>query len=478
MKVQFLPVNFQNVITRIVKRFSFSIPADTFSMSKRNVYQKLVSVSGGYSKEDLKAVDKLVKKLNGKDLDSLKQRYIDECLKLAQNREEFTPSIQKKIKKDNLVLYAINKIKNKDNPNLAPTPYYNWFDTDYALQNPILKGSMYVHPKDKILNLTGEFNTRDLLSIKKEEKKYNKFQIEDILLKKSEIFDRMNAFLLRKDADFAGGFSDKEFCRMKKLAVSYEALNNLQKQKGVFTKDLEALCFAPAVSNKQGDYINGLGLVIDNVSVNTKDGRNIPAIVLFSDFGKSHNIMVYDVSKLKNKSFNFPPSFNKEELNELNEGAKNRILSEEDALISGIQFSVLNTRESKNWIEKNNVVNDSTVNEIVANSKYYTYINSFFNNKPEVYNNAGKIAGYELMKLLVKKDCAPVFVKALGYNGVKKPPYLMYLRYGFKPFSHNINNLPKDSHEPVYMYLKDFEDLKKRLSVYETLYHRPKTGGG
>ena len=82
------------------------------------------------------------------------------------------------------------------------------------------------------------------------------------------------------------------------------------------------------------------------------------------------------------------------------------------------------------------------------------------------------------MKLLVKKDCAPVFVKALGYNGVKKPPYLMYLRYGFKPFSHNMYNLPKDSHEAVYMYLKDFGDLKKRLSVYENLYHRPKTGGG
>ena len=281
----------------------------------------------------------------------------------------------------------------------------------------------------------------------------------------------MNAFLLRRDADFAGGFSDKEFCRMKKLAVSYEALNNLQKQKGVFTKDLEALCFAPAISDKKGDYINGLGLVIDNVSVNTKDGRNIPAIVLFSDFGKSHNIMVYDVSKLKNKSFNFPPSFNKEELNELNEGAKNRILSEEDALISGIQFSVLNTKESKNWIEKNNVVNDSAVNEIVENSKYYTYINSFFNNKPELYNNAGKIAGYELMELLVKKDCAPVFVKALGYNGVKKPPYLMYLRYGFKPFSHNIDKLPNAPHEPVYMYLKDFQDLKKKLSVYEKIFH-------
>ena len=114
MKVQFLPVNFQNVITRVVKRFTFSVPADSFSLSKINVYQKLASVSGGYSKEDLKAVDKLVKKLEGKDLDLLKQRYIEECFKLAKSREEFTPSIQKKIKKNNLVLYAINKIKNKD----------------------------------------------------------------------------------------------------------------------------------------------------------------------------------------------------------------------------------------------------------------------------------------------------------------------------------------------------------------------------
>ena len=380
MKVQFLPVNFQNVITRIVKRFSFSMPADTFSMSKRNVYQKLVSVSGGYSKEDLKAVDKLVRKLEGKDLDSLKQRYIDEGFKLAEGCEEFTPSIQKKIKKDNLVLYAINKIKNKDNPNLAPAPYSNWFDTDYGIQNPVLKGSLYVHPKDKILNLTGEFNTRDKLCVKNEEKKYNKFKLEDILSRKNELLDRMNVFLLRKDADFAGGFSQREFCRMKKLAVSYEALNNLQKQKGVFTKELEALCFAPVVSDKKGDYINGLGLIIDNVSVNTKDGRVIPAIVVFSDFGKSHNIMVYDVLKLKNKSYNFPPSFDKEELNELNAGAKHRILSEADALISGIQFSVLNTKESKNWIEKNNIINDSAVNEIAVNSKYYTYINSFFTN--------------------------------------------------------------------------------------------------
>ena len=88
--------------------------------------------------------------------------------------------------------------------------------------------------------------------------------------------------------------SERDFAALKKLAIEYTALNNVQKQKGVFTKDLERVLNASLIPAdiKSGDFIDGLGVVTDRLEV---DGRD--SVIVLSNVNKSQMLKMYDLKR-------------------------------------------------------------------------------------------------------------------------------------------------------------------------------------
>lgn len=64
------------------------------------------------------------------------------------------------------------------------------------------------------------------------------------------MIDKIKTYCTKKD------LSERDFSALKKLAIEYTALNNVQKQKGLFTKDLERVLNASLIPAdiKSGDF--------------------------------------------------------------------------------------------------------------------------------------------------------------------------------------------------------------------------------
>lgn len=127
--------------------------------------------------------------------------------------------------------------------------------------------------------------------------------------------------------------SERDFAALKKLAIEYTALNNVQKQKGVFTKDLERVLNASLIPAdiKSGGFIDGLGVVTDRLEV---DGRD--SVIVLSNVNKSQMLKMYDLKEL-NRRLDDDGS----DLNTMNERAKGLIQNEEKSSMAQVQFTPL-----------------------------------------------------------------------------------------------------------------------------------------
>ncbi len=419
----------------------------------KNPKMFFTELCGTFSKEDLNLVEfyRQFYLKSGKDLDKEKKSLTD-FLTGEMNSffinvspqegilipEKVTQSFKDKSKEVTLRLFAIRKIQAGNPFHLKTVPLSDLFDTDLGMQNPTYSRSIFNHPADRALWLVGSFVEEDYTEIAKKALKYSKLSDKNLGKKKDKILRKLTKLLKSDKSDFAGGFSNKELKEIKSYLIEYEGINRIQTGRGIYTKNEERIRYASLVPEnaKQGDYINGLGYVVNRFSLNVKGGESIQALTIFSNELGSNAFKIYSLGKLLELK-------NRTDVNVLNE--------EKDALLAEVRF-------------------------VYSNKDNTYYISNLLNHNPQKYPNAGMIVGLELLRLLASKNCLPLSFKAEAYAGSNKSPVNYYRRFGFSPVTYtekeledilNSNNgvFPVDI--PVWFCLKDFESLRKRIKIYE-----------
>ncbi len=425
------------------------LPYDRFDFSSgvvKSIEGIVNAICGTFSKEDLLKINKYTK--NFTDTTELSKEKLSTTLKVekmikdlfqqAKDCDEdliFIPQVvsrqtKEKIRENLLKLYAIKTVTNKERKFVSPIPFNLLFDTKLGIQNTNFPHSLFLHPRDKAVNLTGILVKEDYEKIKEYETKFAKLSTKKQLKKKENVLKDLNKMLLRPEADFIGAFSEKQLGKLRELVIKYDALNNID-TKNTTTKKLETILYRTKLPKdiKIGSYINGLGLVVNRIDINTSDGTKFPAIILFSNKNAFNSFRVYDLQKLNNITSQ---------------------KEEKSALISEIEF------------------------KLTPNNTYF--VRNFRNFDTRSYPDAGKIVGIQLIKLFIEKDLKPIEFEALAFAESKRSPVNYYRRFGFKPLSHTQEEIEKILKEnngrfpydiPVKMYLDDLKTMRKRILSIE-----------
>ncbi len=418
----------------------------------------LTKIIGIPSKEDFVKIDKIISgfsRLKTTELVELKNNLIKknfEKLKTSgmqfkyENNREFceydnlliSSSLKNELKQNSLKIYALNKL----------------LTTVDMLPEQILplSFSIYEHPVDKSLRIIGDFTKEDLLYIKNNEKQYSSLDSQQIYEQKLPLLEKIKSYCKKTH------LSDKDFRALKKLSIEYTAMNNVQKQKGLFTKFLERVLNSSEIPEKikKGDNIEGLGLVTDRLKVDNKD-----SIIVFSKINKSYMLKMYNLAKLRQKLVN-----DGSELNTMNERAKILIQNEEKSFMAQIIMTALSPEDLKK------------VTGIEENKQSY-YIRDFLNYDKVKNSTAAKIVALRMLKLLNDKQLLPVYLRAQAYHGSKHSPVNFYRYYGLTPISHTNEEIEKiisqnngtfPNEIPVYFTLKNFDNIKDRFSNWLKIY--------
>lgn len=419
----------------------------------KNPKMFFTELCGAFSKEDLNLVEfyRQFYLKSGKDLDKEKKSLTD-FLTEGMNSffinvssregvlmpEKVTQSFKDKSKDVTLRLFALSKIQDGNQFHRKLAPLSDWFDTDFGMQNPTYSRSIFNHPADRALWLVGSFVAEDYTEIAKKALKYSKLNDKNLGKKREKILRKLTKLFKPNKSEFAGGFSNKELKKIKSYLIEYEGINRVQSRRGIYTKNEERIRYASLVPEnaKQGDYINGLGYVVNRFSLKVKGGESIQALTMFSNEIGVNAFKIYSLDKLLELK-------NRTDVNVLNE--------EKDALLSEVRF-------------------------MYAKRDDTYYVSNLLNHEPQKYSNAGMIVGLELLRVLAKKNCLPLSFRAEAYAGSNKSPVNYYRRFGFSPVTYTekeledmlvSNNGVFPVNIPVWFCLKDFESLRKRIKIYE-----------
>lgn len=418
----------------------------------------LTKIIGSFSKENFVDVEKFLhefKNLTTPELIELKNNFIKQNLvklkttgmqfKIIDDKEfcEYDnqlilPALKNELKQNSLKIFALNKLIISDKL--------------FSINVPPLAMSIFEHPADKALRITGDFTRDDIIQIQKKEKEYSTLDINNLYENKTLLLDRIKKYCKKNN------LCEKDFISIKNLVIEYTALNNVQKQKGVFTKDLERVLNASQIPTdiKGGNFIEGLGLVTNRLIVDNND-----SIIVHSHINKSHMLKMYNLQKLNcrplDKGFN---------LNTMNEFAKILIQNESKSYMAQIMLTILSPKDLE------------TITGIKETKQSY-YIGDFLNYDKIKYPSAAKIIALRMLKLISDNQLFPVYLKALAYNGSKHSPVNFYRHYGLTPISHTNDEIEKiilqnngsfPYKTPVFFSLKNFETIKNRFELWKKIF--------
>ncbi len=418
----------------------------------------LTLLTNWFSKEDLIKVSELENNystLGKKELINIKDEVLKSYLKkfnsigltstVQDNKTQYnfdTTLVDKEtrnsLKKDFLQLFALNNCISKNTIARNKVPLSYWFDTAFGIQKSKENNNRLEHPEDKSIRAFGGYLKDDLEQIKSLHKTFLKWNNNRIIREKLKILDKIVNLHNGHKIYFEGSFTNKELDNIKELAIKYRALNDVQKSRGLFTKNIETLLYAQPIPEniKKGDYAEGIGYVVNRIKMDNED-----FIITFSEINKTYTFSLYKLNELNNTTNileNIPKTLSIEDVNDLNKQAKSVIDSEKE-IIAQIGFQV-KSDGYKNLKHSNNY-NDKNLKQILDNNTDYIYISDFSNNYPHKYCKAGKIIGIQLLKFLKERNCFPLFLTADTYKGSKHSPVSMYLRAGFKPISYSVEEL-------------------------------------
>ena len=246
----------------------------------------LTKIAGSFSKEDFIKVEKLVsgfENLASSEIIRLKDNLIKQNIdklkaagmrfKVENNRElcEYdnqlvSSKLQKELKQNSIKLFALNKLI---------------FSVQQIETLPLAQ-SIFEHPVDKALRITGDFTKENIFRIKNKEKKYSALEVNRVYENKTGLIDKIKAYLIPADI-------------------------------------------------KSGDFIDGLGVVTDRLEV---DGRD--SVIVLSNVNKSQMLKMYDLRELNRRLVD-----DGSDLNTMNERAKGLIQNEEKSSMAQVQFTPL-----------------------------------------------------------------------------------------------------------------------------------------
>ena len=507
MPVTFSRLNIINKIPSALRTSSVNRCAPKLSSQKvmvdcfKPTYYHTASLSdilneiyGIYSLEDIEKITEMKKSysaLDEKELYSLQQTGIksyldnvksklglepaDKCEKMYSfNPLNLTPEYQSEIKSEQLKLVAIKQAIKKDNPEISWIPYNKWFDSNIGIPSYKPAKSIYEHPCDKILRYTGTLNSKDIEEVNDLVKTYENNSLFQIFEKKSKLLEKMQQYFNDKNSDLIGQYSDRELAEMKELVKKYTALNTIQVNSGYFSKHLETLLNSSINKFEPNEYIEGIGLITDNIKIN-----GIKGIISFISRSNEYMLRLYDKSilELKNDFLNLiPQTICLDELNDINKKAKDIINIEPKALISEIRFRIMDKNAIETFFESRKE-NKNTISEIMGKSKYSYFIMNFRNFYKGKYPSTGKLIASKLLKLLKDTDSKPLFLIATPYESTHSP-VSMYLRMGFKPLFKTENEVYAEmsdhceymNKEPLSMYIENIDILSDKIDKLAQVY--------
>jgi len=460
-------------------------------------YGKFSSVTadilGALSTEDMVKVNELKQEYSSKNVTELREIHkkaiedyisdfkymikMDECNEpdtFVYKPVNLTKEIQKTLKQKELELIAMKQSAMRDCPKCNAN-YKEWFPSIQEIPLARPAKTIFEHPVDKALRLTGVFNAQDIEQIEKITDRYKDCPILNIIETKANILTKINEILCKKSGDFHGQFNNKDFDLLKNLAVEYRALNNIQSHYGYTTKALESVLFSDTKNLKCGEYIDGLGLITDELTVNGKD-----TVITFKYNQDEYLFRMYDKEKLKEKDkflTDLPETTYLEDLNTINKMSKDIIQKEGNALVAEVRFKVMDINSARNFMKKNNLP-EEYADKIMQDSKYAYLIQNFKNFQKRDYRSAARIIGTKLLKTLKDKDAFPIFLRAEPYDSTHSP-VVLYLRSGFKPLSRtekevydSINELGEYKGRSVIMYLQNFDENCDKIDTFDKLYFK------
>ena len=488
----------KNIQTKYAEKPSFVSYRPNIDTSEiKNITAQLPeifdSISGIYSINDISKIIKMKKvfsSMNKEELQNLfltaEQSYINNYSKRLDiikndkdenlyvfNKSNLTNNCQRDLKNDKLCLAAMKQVLFEEYPEILETPYRKWFDCDIEYPSTRPAQTLYEHPCDKILRLTGTLNTNDFTDINKLLKYYEKKPVLEIIKEKIHILNNMQKYLAGKNSDLIGQFTDKEYTDMKNLAKKYYALNKIQTSYGYFSKSIESILYSEMQNLKPGKYVDGIGFITDE---NNIDDRNIIIALLYKDNRYMFRMFDKDILEEKNTFLKtLPKKIPPESINEINQRAKAIIDKEKNSLISEIHFEIINKQETKHFLKNHNESEDYA-DIIMGENKYSYIIKGFRNYYKEQCGSAGKCIGIRLLKFLKNADAKPIFLSARATVG-NHSPVSMYLHIGFKPLSKTecevYNSIEKNRYNSKYrltMYAPNFEIFGEKIDKLYDFY--------
>ena len=449
-------------------------------------------VDGICSKEDVVRINEMKQYFSSMDKEELQrlhqksiQSYIDDTIARLRiiKREngictykpsDLTKDTQMYLKENKLKLVAMQQAYFDDCPKGQRNSYRIWFDSDIGTPSSKPAKTVYEHPFDKILRHTGIFNDDDYKKINIITKHYEKYSLPQLMEEKFKILDKMQEYFIGKNSDLVGQYTNRELIAMKKLAQKYYSINKLQTSAGYFSMSLEAILYSNTYNFKPGEYVEGLGLITDELKI---DGKN--TIITFIDKISECSFRIFDKDVLNKKNEflkNLSQNLSLEDLNRINQQAQDIIDQEEKGLISQVSFEIADKSKTKQYLKQSN--DEDYADKIMQENKYSYIIRGFRNYYKKNNPTAGKVVGIKLLSFLKKINAKPIFLIARPYGDSTHSPVSMYLYTGFKPLSKtekDVYNAMNEHFEyadknSLAMYLSDFENMSKKVDILCKLY--------
>ena len=354
--------------------------------------------------------------------------------------------------------------------------YSNFFNTDFGQPNAI-KSEGIPDLKGSVISITGQLNKTDFKQWKKKCLKYMGLPFEQIIDLRQKIFDKLDYIYNSGNPEFSGNFSKYQINKMRNLLIKLLAIDKITEADRVNTRDLENLLLYDAKDYKVGDYVDGIGLITDSLTVNNK-----PTIIAANIAENLMTFKMYDLNyfnKINEFIDNLPEECSTaEEVETLNETAGLLRQQYENSIISEISFAITPKHDA---IFDELEVDNSKQHEFkkITNSSYTYYITDFENYKRNEYPSAAKVLAFRLLKTL--EDYNPNYPVLVYADNTYKSPASMYLKMGFKPLSKsdqyvldnmNKNHFAYTDEDMLLMYLPNINSISEKLNFYRNIYFK------
>lgn len=492
-------VNFIHLLTLLQKL------GNTFSKEDFKKINKQVSVlSKKYNKDNTPDLMKLGESKSQDLLDLIKSSGIktkteDGIIKYSDEINKINSQIRKKIKKVRMQQVAIREALKRHNPSgiltNAPTlgDWFKGFDKSPQLTIPAT--SLFEHPIDKTLFLTGQYTEKELKLIKKKTLKLNKIPESELIKEKIKILKELTSVLNKPNQYLYGAFTNIELKKIRNLSLNYSAYNQELIQRGIYNKNVEAVILNSSANlsdKKIGENINGYGFIIKKSNTYDRELKSeYPSLIVFSNISSKKTIKNIKIDKdFENEITKFKEDYEtfcnsasiidnnlQAKISSFNENAKSILGKEKNLVISEISFSMLNKKLAELFIsEIPKPLKNDDILKVIDNDDVFPLIIDYKNHDSKRYPNGARDVASSLLHLFFQNKCSSIFVKALAINSNRSPVGLYY-RYGFEPVSHThtqikqglANPLGFDYKEPVWMYLPSNSILENVVKKEEPL---------